>query len=465
MRQLGILTAIFAGIFIHTFVFAAVPTIINYQGRLTDLSGAPVPDGVYTITFGIYASSGAPSPIWTSGAQDVTVSGGLFTYTLGSVVPLPHNIFDNALRYLGIQVESDAELTPRTMFTAVPYTYRALKADTATVANGLTDTAADGFVKSSGDTISGSLEFYGGGGYGGRIAVYDNAANLQLEDADGLKSILFGSSYGTLSLYDNSGDLTATLNAGYSAGGSLSLYAGDGAFKMRLNSNGVGNAAVQFPNDAIDSDEILDEPGISFANLYSSVDLVYDEVIDIRTIDITIPAAGYVYVMAEFTVALYGTLNSNGAWFQIDDEEGGSILGPQLNLITKPSSTSTSTSSHCGAVSYIYYYDTPGTYTFRLESEKVSNNGYATVSHARLAAMFFPTSYEEVKTVSSEPIDGADSQPVRVTNDDGTTQIMYESDLRQLELRAKQAKIEAQEAYIRQLEAERQLEDAQRSRQ
>ncbi|MBU0984510.1 MAG: hypothetical protein KKA42_11605, partial [candidate division Zixibacteria bacterium] len=112
--------------------FAAVPKLINYQGYLADGAGQPVPDGSYQIYFRIYPYPTGGSALWESGSQTVSVSGGGFSYLLGSQVTLPDHLFDNSItRYLGITVGTDAEIVPRTRLVTVPYAYQALHADTS----------------------------------------------------------------------------------------------------------------------------------------------------------------------------------------------------------------------------------------------------------------------------------------------------------------------------------------------
>lgn len=110
---------------------AEVPQLINYQGRLTDEHGDPVPDFTYGITFTIYDAATDGNTLWTSGQQLVPVTNGLFHYQLGSVVQLPDTLFEDTLRWLGIKVGADPEVTPRTRFKTVPYAYHSLRADTA----------------------------------------------------------------------------------------------------------------------------------------------------------------------------------------------------------------------------------------------------------------------------------------------------------------------------------------------
>lgn len=127
-------------------VSAEVPQLINYQGRLTDSSDVPVADGPYQIKFKIYGSAAGDDSLWWSGFQSIQVTNGLFSYQLGSTAPLPDNLFStDTTRYLGITAGVDPEITPRTKITSMPYTYQALRADSA----GYADDIADGSVTTS----------------------------------------------------------------------------------------------------------------------------------------------------------------------------------------------------------------------------------------------------------------------------------------------------------------------------
>ncbi len=76
-----------------------VPYKMNFQGRLTDASGTPKPDGIYNIKFRIY--NAASTVVWSedhlvSATQGVTVTGGLFSVQLGSITPLDPALFNTA---------------------------------------------------------------------------------------------------------------------------------------------------------------------------------------------------------------------------------------------------------------------------------------------------------------------------------------------------------------------------------
>jgi len=114
-----------------TLVAAAPNYQINYQGKLANTSGAAVADGGYDIVFRLYTVSSGGSAIWTesqTGANEVTVTNGLFSTMLGSVTSLASVDFNQTL-YLGVTVEADSEMAPRKILGAVPAAFEADKLD------------------------------------------------------------------------------------------------------------------------------------------------------------------------------------------------------------------------------------------------------------------------------------------------------------------------------------------------
>ncbi|MGH7493506.1 MAG: tail fiber domain-containing protein [bacterium] len=100
---------------------AQVPQLINYQGQLTDASGRPA-NGTFSIRFGIFAAATGGTALYSE-IQNVVVSNGVFNVLLGSVDPIPLNLFDGGTeRYLEITIDS-AVLTPRRRFGSVPYAF------------------------------------------------------------------------------------------------------------------------------------------------------------------------------------------------------------------------------------------------------------------------------------------------------------------------------------------------------
>lgn len=116
---------------------AAVPHLINYQGRLTDKDSKPL-EGVHSIIFSLYnTSTSGSAPLWTE-TQSVTMQkGGAFNVLLGSVKNL--DLAFDVPYWLGIKVDSDSEMTPKQQITSAGYAIKAEKAEQAgnadTVAN------------------------------------------------------------------------------------------------------------------------------------------------------------------------------------------------------------------------------------------------------------------------------------------------------------------------------------------
>ena len=108
------------------FAHAVVPHTISYQGALRDGEGDIVPDDIYSIEFNIYDVVSGGTALWTE-TQSVEVLDGIFSVTLGELVYL--GLAFDVPYWLGIEVESEGELAPRTELTAAPYAFRAAIAD------------------------------------------------------------------------------------------------------------------------------------------------------------------------------------------------------------------------------------------------------------------------------------------------------------------------------------------------
>jgi len=116
---------ILAFIFVFSsWVYADVPDSISYQGKLTTPVGLLI-DGNYAMTFKIYDVAVGGVALWTEAHPAVTVDKGVFSVMLGSITSLPATVFDGSVRYLGVQVGGDPEMTPRKEIVSVAYAYRA----------------------------------------------------------------------------------------------------------------------------------------------------------------------------------------------------------------------------------------------------------------------------------------------------------------------------------------------------
>jgi hypothetical protein len=98
---------------------AAVPKTLTEQGRLFTSAGAPAV-GTVTMTFRIYDAPVGGTMLWQE-AQIVTLDDGYFSAQIGGVTPFGPTVWNGSLRYVGVTVNNDAEMTPRQSTASVPY--------------------------------------------------------------------------------------------------------------------------------------------------------------------------------------------------------------------------------------------------------------------------------------------------------------------------------------------------------
>ncbi len=103
-----------------------VPSVINYQGYLTDSDGKAL-DGTYPITFYLYDEASGTRPwVWQETHTSVQVTNGLFNVLLGSVDSLSAEIFTGG-RFLSVKVGNEVEMTPRMRLTSSAYAMQSEK--------------------------------------------------------------------------------------------------------------------------------------------------------------------------------------------------------------------------------------------------------------------------------------------------------------------------------------------------
>jgi len=151
----------------------AIPKQIDYQAVLKTSTGALVPDGNYQLTFKIYNDPTGGSALWTE-IQTIAVANGIFSAHLGSVTPITTVPFDR-IHFLGITVESDPELLPRTTLKPSPYSFMAMDVLDNTVVKSLNSLKDDVnlvagsniIITPSGNNLTISATGGGGGTIGG----------------------------------------------------------------------------------------------------------------------------------------------------------------------------------------------------------------------------------------------------------------------------------------------------------
>jgi len=135
---------IFAAILWSGLAFAAVPTTMTYQGRLNDAEGNPI-NATILVTFGLYPSIAGGSSLWSEG-QWVTVQNGVFNVVLGNWNTIPSSVVLQNNLYLGVQINADAEMTPRQKVNSSAFAMKAGTADAVENAGITSNAIADNAV-------------------------------------------------------------------------------------------------------------------------------------------------------------------------------------------------------------------------------------------------------------------------------------------------------------------------------
>ncbi len=138
----------------------SVPSLINYQGRLTDASGNALPNGTYGIAVRLWSKKDNAQPgnmlVWGQ-EYNVAVVGGVFNLILGAPGGTPITnaavneisfAFSDPERYFGITVTkgingvaipNSTEIVPRQQVLSIPYALHSESAAIAALANNVPD--------------------------------------------------------------------------------------------------------------------------------------------------------------------------------------------------------------------------------------------------------------------------------------------------------------------------------------
>ncbi|HYH57079.1 MAG TPA: hypothetical protein VD772_10730, partial [Anseongella sp.] len=120
------------GTLLASSALAQVPREISYQGVLARPNGTPVQNDTYSLTIKLYSQADGGTALFTE-THSVQTERGVFNIRIGGVTTggIPTSIRFDQPYYLGLTVNTDPELTPRTKFTASPYAFTAVFADSA----------------------------------------------------------------------------------------------------------------------------------------------------------------------------------------------------------------------------------------------------------------------------------------------------------------------------------------------
>lgn len=125
MKRFHFLFVVIGILCIVSLAHAAVPQVINYQGRLTDKDDNPL-SGNFLVTFRFYDVSTAGSALWEE-RHILSLQNGVFSVLLGSVTPIEVDF--NKDLWLGMEVASDGEMSPRIKLASSAYAFNAQSID------------------------------------------------------------------------------------------------------------------------------------------------------------------------------------------------------------------------------------------------------------------------------------------------------------------------------------------------
>jgi len=265
-----------------------VVKLVSYQGRLTTAAGANVADGNYNMRIVIYDAAVAGSCVWSAANTDantatvdcgvpgtisVAVTNGLFSILLGDTTgsvqnALPATVFDDDTRFLGLKVNTDAEMTPRKRVSA---TYQALNSfhlnSLATSAVGgstafvpVTDSAGNlvltanvtfGDAATDGITLNGALRGTNALIFEGS-SVDANRTTFAITNPTAAQTITFPNATGTVALLSDI-PAAATLQSAYDNSGSTITTSGTTDILITVASgdfNVTGTGAVNLTPSA-----------------------------------------------------------------------------------------------------------------------------------------------------------------------------------------------------------------------
>ncbi|MCB9730709.1 MAG: hypothetical protein H6746_19720 [Deltaproteobacteria bacterium] len=118
MNRIG-LTGLAALLLLSSVAAASVPSTLTHQGRLTTADGETI-DADMSAVFTIYGSPDGDDVRWQE-TQRLEIRGSWFTVQLGALTPFGDTFRDGGELWLGVAVDGDDEMLPRSPVGTAPY--------------------------------------------------------------------------------------------------------------------------------------------------------------------------------------------------------------------------------------------------------------------------------------------------------------------------------------------------------
>jgi hypothetical protein len=123
----SLLTA--ALLFSASLLYADVPSLINYQGLLTDINGNVV-SGSKTVSISIHDAATNGTQLYSESIGSVTVQNGIYSFQFGSGPTFSTTLATGSQHWLQVTLDGVPQ-TPRERLVSVPFAMKAVEADIA----------------------------------------------------------------------------------------------------------------------------------------------------------------------------------------------------------------------------------------------------------------------------------------------------------------------------------------------
>lgn len=111
---------------------------ISFQGFLKDNQGKAVSNGNYSMVFSLYDVNTNGTALWTETIPTVSVVDGIYAVQLGATTSLTTLLWDKPY-FMGININGNGELVPRTELTYSPYAFSVERALTVACSGDIGD--------------------------------------------------------------------------------------------------------------------------------------------------------------------------------------------------------------------------------------------------------------------------------------------------------------------------------------
>tara|TARA_R110000782_G_scaffold12913_5_gene38258 strand:+ start:289 stop:2061 length:1773 start_codon:yes stop_codon:yes gene_type:complete len=236
----------------------------------------------------------------------------------------------------------------------------------------------------------------------------------------------------------------ATAPAGINSGAQLSISGPMSG--LTLDTGLTGNDALVLPAASVGPDELFAAPGI--ASIFRSTGAsITTSISTVTSRSLTVPAPGYVVVLATANVGFTRLTNADGFVIMAVSDVNNQLPGTSRTLVRMPRSGLTSGQYDFPGTSHaVFEVPAAGQYTYYFNAQAIGFSG-TTISNANLTLFYIPKTYGTVSPTDFElgTPSGTDYAPARpLTNEQILTEQLAEQQRALAELRAEQALLRRQ---------------------